>query len=471
VLACAAIAVATIAPARAADQTIRGFQLVVNNPKPADSTQRTVVVSASEDDSPNTITGMPTGTTAAAFLEVIANGANPTAQVFPLHQGTAGNGRPFWRAVGSTGFRYRDPRGEQGPVKSVLIVKTGRGTFRLKARLLGENGLLDVVPPNPGTDGFVTLTLPGGDRYCVQFGPDAVSRNRFDELWRVRRPETEGCPAPAARADDLLALTYNVAGLPEGISGSHPATNTPLISPRLNAYDLVVVQESWQTPDPNPLAPLRVYHELLAADALHPYKSPSMPLPLNMDPRRPSAIVSDGLNHFSQFPFGEVTRVMWSGCDDSAADCLSLKGFSMTRMSLARGVTVDLYNLHAEAGGTANDDLLREQGMRDLAAFMNTHSAGRAILVGGDFNLHTNSEPDGTTYQLLMTLAGLTDSCAAVGCPDPGRIDKWAFRRSDTLAITPVSWSNDAAAFRDMNGDDLSDHEPVAVRFAWELGG
>jgi hypothetical protein len=330
--------------------------------------------------------------------------------------------------------------------------------------------LVDVVPPNPGTAAFVTLTLPGGDRYCVQFGPDAVTRNRFDQLWRVRRPGSEGCPAPAARASDFLALTYNVAGLPEGISGSHPAVNTAQISPRLNAYDLVVVQESWQTPDPNPLAPLRVYHEILAADALHPFKSPPMPLPLGMDPRRPSALVSDGLNHFSQFPFGEVTRVLWPGCDDSAADCLSLKGFSATRMSLARGITVDLYNLHAEAGGTANDDLLREQGMRQLAAFMHTYSAGRAVLVGGDFNLHTDTEPDGSTYQLLLSLAGLTDSCAAVGCPESGRIDKWAFRSSTTLTLTPLEWRNDTALFRDGNGDMLSDHDPVAVRFAWALG-
>jgi hypothetical protein len=62
------------------------------------------------------------------------------------------------------------------------------------------------------------------------------------------------------QSGDFLALTYNVAGLPEGISGSHPETNTPLIGPLLNAYDLVLMQESWLTPDPNPLAPLRIVH-------------------------------------------------------------------------------------------------------------------------------------------------------------------------------------------------------------------
>ena len=35
---------------------------------------------------------------------------------------------------------------------------------------------------------------------------------------------------------DILALAYNVAGLPEGISGSHPAMFMPLIGPPLNLY-------------------------------------------------------------------------------------------------------------------------------------------------------------------------------------------------------------------------------------------
>jgi hypothetical protein len=273
---------------------------------------------------------------------------------------------------------------------------------------------------------------------------------------------------PATASGSFTALTYNVAGLPEGLSGSHPLANTPLISPRLNAYDLVLVQESWQTPDPNPLAPLRVHHELLVADAQHPYKSDPMPLPLNQDPRRPTAIVSDGLNHFSQFPFGEVMRLLWPGCADSAADCLSLKGFSATQLSLAPDVTIDLYNLHMEAGGTPMDDTLREQGVRELAAFINEHSVGHAVLVGGDFNLHIEAQPDATTFQLLLDLTGLTDACTALGCPEPERIDKFLYRSSDTLAIEPEEWRNEDEMFQDANGEPLSDHEPVAVRFHWD---
>jgi hypothetical protein len=41
----------------------------------------------------------------------------------------------------------------------------------------------------------------------------------------------DGDPAGAGRAGEFEALSYNVTGLPEPLSGSEPATNTPLISP------------------------------------------------------------------------------------------------------------------------------------------------------------------------------------------------------------------------------------------------
>ena len=56
---------------------------------------------------------------------------------------------------------------------------------------------------------------------------------------------TGSTPASAATTGSFNVLTYNVAGLPEGLSSGHPETNTPLISPRLGAYDIVNVQEDF----------------------------------------------------------------------------------------------------------------------------------------------------------------------------------------------------------------------------------
>lgn len=280
----------------------------------------------------------------------------------------------------------------------------------------------------------------------------------------------DGEPGSAGTASgQFLALSYNVAGLPEGISGSRPSVYMPQISPLLNNYDLVLLQESWQTPDPNPLAGvgLRVYHEILVAGSNHPYKSEPMPLPLYADPQRPSALVSDGLNRFSRFPFGEIIRQRWSECDNSAADCLSLKGFSYARTTVADGVCIDVYNLHMEAGGSARDDQLRLAGALQLAAFITQHSAGKAVIIGGDFNLHTNEEPDATTFRRLLSEVDLTDVCAARACPEPGRIDKFLFRSSAGVGVQPLSWRFETDVFITPSGEPLSDHEALAVRFEW----
>lgn len=272
---------------------------------------------------------------------------------------------------------------------------------------------------------------------------------------------------PDSVQGSFRALTYNVAGLPQGLSGSNPVRNMPFIAPLLNDYDLVLVQESWRTPDPNPLRPLRVYHEILEAASLHPYRSEPLPLPLNGDPERPTAIVSDGLNHFSDFPFGNVYRQRWQDCDNSAADCLSLKGFSFARTELAPGVCVDVYNLHGEAGSTDNDLDLKDDNTEALLAAIDEFSAGRAVIIGGDFNMRLVRERDAANLGRLVDEAGMTDACIAVGVYDEQEIDKFFFRSSDAVAITPRSCVFETEKFVTPDGQPLSDHEPLAVEFSW----
>jgi hypothetical protein len=421
-LAIAPILLAFVTGAVAADHSILGDEMLVKSPKPDDATKRKVVASAREKSSADLLVGDPTvaGSAGGAVLGVIANGGTSTARAYLLPQGAASNGKPFWKAT-KTGFRYVDAKGEQRPVRNVVISRSGNGTFTMKAKLFGKGGDLDVVPPNPGTDGFLSLSLAGGDRYCAQYGPEGQSRNDGDKLWKIQDVTAESC----AMAGEFSLLNYNVAGLPQGISGSDPETNTPLIAPLLNGYDVVLVQESWETPDPNPLAPLRVYHEILRAGSQHPYKSPSKPNPFNTDPERPGAILSDGLNYFSRFPFGTVLREAWDGCDNSAADCLATKGFSMARITFAPGVEVDVYDFHED-------------------------------------------EPDGTQYQRLLDEGGFTDSCDAVGCSGPLQIEKTFFRSSDTVTLTALSWRLEDDVFVRDDDEPLSDHPALDVRFRWE---
>jgi hypothetical protein len=273
---------------------------------------------------------------------------------------------------------------------------------------------------------------------------------------------------------EFTALTYNVAGLPEPLSGSEPATNTPLISPLLNDYDLVLVQEDWVDPVP-PAEGFDFYHDDLIAEVDHEHVSTPAPPPLGSDPRRPEALVADGLNRMSRFPFGEITREMWAGCfgsldtsDGGAADCPSQKGFSVARTELAPGVDVDVYNLHAEAGSTPRDLELSAADYEQLAEFVNDFSAGRAVIVGGDFNLHTDEEPDRSVFDTLLGAADLTDVCDVVDCgTDVDEIDKFVFRSGGGVELEPKDHGFEREKFRRADGEPLSDHDALAVTFAW----
>ncbi|MFT4614458.1 MAG: hypothetical protein ACI9NT_001603 [Bacteroidia bacterium] len=273
--------------------------------------------------------------------------------------------------------------------------------------------------------------------------------------------------ATSVVSGEFLALSYNVAGLPQVLSGSSPETNTPLISPLLNGYDLVLVQEDWKTPEPNPLAPLRLYHEVLEAQATHPYQSDPAPLPLGEDPRRPGALVSDGMNRFSQFPFGDVFRQAWEGCDNNSSDCLAFKGFSVARTELTPGVCVDVYNVHGEAGNDAGDQALKIINTRDLVSFMQMFSAGRAIVIGGDFNMRLRRPHDADNLNYLTTETGLANACAILGNVDEEAIDKFFFRSSDILTLTPTSCRFETDVFVTADSEPLSDHDALAVGFAW----
>lgn len=282
----------------------------------------------------------------------------------------------------------------------------------------------------------------------------------------------------AATTGEFLALTYNVAGLPQIFSSSPNAlTRMPLISELLNGYDLVLVQEDWLTPTPNPGAPNRGYHEILEDKVTHRYRSIPMPIPYGSDPLRPSALLSDGLNEFSRLYFNMYTteHVRWKECfgglTTGASDCLALKGFTRTVHKLAEGVEVDVYNLHGEAGSDPEDVPLQKQDFEtELADYINTHSAGRAVILGGDTNLHTDSAPDDGTWQNFRTATGLKDVCETVACgSDEHQIDKFAFRSSSTVVIEPLSHKFDRTKFS-YDGGTLSDHDALEVRFRWSRG-
>jgi endonuclease/exonuclease/phosphatase family metal-dependent hydrolase len=261
----------------------------------------------------------------------------------------------------------------------------------------------------------------------------------------------------------LRVLTYNVAGLPEGISGSMPAIYTALISPLLNEFDLVGVQEDFS------------YHADLISLVDHPHKTaPATSLPLG-----------DGLNLLSRFPIVETLRVPWEKCAgvlDSGSDCLTPKGFMRTRIALRPDLELDVYDLHTDAGSDAPSVAARADNLRQLGEAVQKDSAGRALIVLGDFNERFRAE--GGALHTLIEAATLTDAWTtllqsgllpapgseAVTCStepnDPGceRIDKVLFRDGGGVHLSVAEYAVEGQRFMTAEGQQLSDHRPISVR-------
>nr|MDT0657596.1 jacalin-like lectin [Micromonospora sp. DSM 115978] len=282
-----------------------------------------------------------------------------------------------------------------------------------------------------------------------------------------------GQPAQAAPAEtaaeiaavqgSITALTYNIAGLPEPISGSDPATNTPLIGARLGGYDIVNVQEDFN------------YHAALYAADNHPHRTPTSG----------GVPFGDGLNTLADYPYSDLVRVRWAACNGT--DCLTPKGFTLKRIRLAEGVYLDLYNAHANAGSTAADLTARRANIGQLSQYITANSAGNAVLLMGDLN--TRYTRTGDNVRLLREANGLTDAWVslvrggvepAAGSPDlvcdPASVtdacevvDKIFYRGGPLLRLTATGYANEHARFLDGAGRPLSDHYPLRVDLAWQV--
>ncbi|WP_328752580.1 jacalin-like lectin [Streptomyces sp. NBC_00285] len=279
--------------------------------------------------------------------------------------------------------------------------------------------------------------------------------------------------APSASAADsgsFNVLTYNVAGLPSALSSASTPrdTSTTAIGQRIAPYDIVHVEEDFN------------YHSYLyAGDTNHAYRTPTSG----------GAGIGSGLNTLSKIPYDEddFERVHWNSCQIDSGDCLTPKGFSFMRERLADGVYVDFYNLHTNAGTNDGDEASRADNLNQLTAFINSHSAGNAVVVMGDTNTRYTRSAD--TIAEFGAANGLTDAwvklirggtpptkgsdalvCDQTGATVPNTcevVDKVLYRSSKLVSLNATSYNNEHAKFLTDAGLMLSDHDPVTVGFTW----
>lgn len=273
--------------------------------------------------------------------------------------------------------------------------------------------------------------------------------------------------AQAAAGGTLSVLSYNVAGLPEGVSSAPTprASATTAIGQRLSQYDVVHVEEDFN------------YHAALYAADSHPYRTPTSG----------GAGIGSGLNTMSSLPYDgdDFERVHWTSCQLDSGDCLTPKGFTFMRVRLDEGTYADFYNMHTNAGTNDGDEASRASNLAQLTAFIRSHSAGNAVIVMGDTNTRYTRTAD--TIAGFAADNGLTDAWVKLArggvAPTPGSpalvcdeqavtndcevVDKVLYRGSKLVSLTADVYNNEHAKFLDGAGRMLSDHDPVTVRFSW----
>lgn len=257
-------------------------------------------------------------------------------------------------------------------------------------------------------------------------------------------------------------LSYNVAGLLEVFSSadSDRQEATEQISCYVNEFDVVNVQEDFN------------YHAALYDTCNdHPYRSATTG----------GMGVGSGLNSMSRFEYTDWDRVDWEACN--GVDCLTPKGFTLARTRLAEGVYVDIYNLHTQAQTEDADLAARRADILQLIAYIETNSAGNAVIVMGDTNTRYTRSGDNMWEFLNRGFqdawvdliragdvpAGGVDALVCdpkITDADCEIVDKVVYRSNAFIDLSAVLY---AVRQDDLTHDGLklSDHPPVHTRFVW----
>ncbi|EGZ06957.1 hypothetical protein PHYSODRAFT_249965 [Phytophthora sojae] len=279
-----------------------------------------------------------------------------------------------------------------------------------------------------------------------------------------------------APANTFTALSYNIGGLAGLVSTNDRVGPVKEIGKRIADWDIVNVQED-----------LYLHAFLYDADT-HAYRSESDG---GVTYRRNGVDGGSGLNTLSRLPFSNTStfgRTKWVECSNfDGRDCDISKGFSLVEIQIADGVSLDVYNLHADTVFTAEDEKARAANLAQLGDFIAANSASNAVLVMGDTNtkytsagdtirefldgqkltdawvqtIRKGKAPEKGSPELKCDLAAVTNDCEVS--------NRILFRGNNYINLAVDTWNNEHKAFLAADGKTLSNNVPVSSKFSWTL--
>jgi len=151
------------------------------------------------------------------------------------------------------------------------------------------------------------------------------------------------------------------------------------------------------------------------------------------------SIFGSGLLQMSKVVPDNSSQIVYTdryGYDDMWAN----KGFQIMRLG-----NIDIYNTHMDAGKTSGDSQAREKEINQLIEYASVWSRDRAIIIGGDTNLHAS---DVDSYDRLINSLNLTE------ITNQAVIDKFLYRNSSVTQIIPINVTI-------VENSTLSDHSMI----------
>ncbi|RIK96797.1 MAG: hypothetical protein DCC71_22165 [Proteobacteria bacterium] len=253
--------------------------------------------------------------------------------------------------------------------------------------------------------------------------------------------------AGRAGAFELSLLTYNVHGLPSWVARDDPPARIPQILDKARAYDVVLLQEDF------------AHHALVVAH--NPLRF------LLRGNGAPSALFQGaGLTILSQLEAIASERASYGVCSGwlgAANDCLARKGWMHARLRLPEGGELDVWNTHLDAGRGDTDRDARRVQLGRLAAAIERHSAGRAVVAGGDLNLEWSDPADRALLDAFAQRLGLATAVRTQPAEWDDQVDYLLARSGDALCLAPLAGGKDERLL-DAAGRALSDHPGLYAR-------
>lgn len=284
-----------------------------------------------------------------------------------------------------------------------------------------------------------------------------------------------------AAEDDSITLSflnYNVAGLPDfkaliGKGEKDVKANQIKLGNIFNEsdFDVIAVQEDFG------------YHKnLVSGMTSFDFRTPTSG----------SVPGGDGLNIYTKsIRIYDCERVEWNSCYGGIAegDALTPKGILYTVLDLGNGITVDFYDIHADAFDGVGNSLSRAEQYIQLLAMINSRSVNRPVIITGDFNtsIHLkNKGEEGTDEALLLKMVtdyGFKNAWHEVinngdyehysdwyktGVSYWGKwdsVEQFYYRSAGGVEITAEDFRY--IDFFDDNGNNLSDHSAANCVFSF----